>query len=73
MCKRIYFNFFDSILQQKKIRNIGGKSVENHLINCLVITLTNELAKQLTWERQRQTEGIKDTSFTNVIMGNCGN
>ncbi|XP_032690762.1 uncharacterized protein LOC116853698 isoform X2 [Odontomachus brunneus] len=42
---------------QKKIRNIGGKSAENHLINCLVTTLTNELAKQLTWEGQRHTKG----------------
>lgn len=40
---------------------MGGKSAENHLRNCLVTTLSNELAKQLTWEGQRQTVGIKST------------
>lgn len=58
------------ILQQKKIRSIGGKSAENHLVNCLVITLTNGLAKRLTWEGQRETEGIKNTAFANIILGN---
>jgi len=50
---------------------MGGKSVENHLRNCLVTTLSNELAKQLTWEGQRQTIGIKNTVFANIIIGMC--
>jgi len=49
---------------------MGGKSAENHLRNCLVATLTNKLAKNLTWEGQRQTEGIKNTAFANIILGN---
>lgn len=61
------------MLQQRKIRLIGGKSGENHLINCLVITLTNKLAKDLTWDGQRKTEGIKNTTFTNIIIGNSIN
>jgi len=56
-------------LQQRKIRIIGGKSAENHLINCLITTLTNELAKSLTWDGQRKTEGIKNTNFANIIIG----
>lgn len=50
---------------------MGGKSAENHLRNCLVTTLSNELAKQLTWEGQRQTVGIKSTVFANIIIGMC--
>ncbi|XP_011705210.1 PREDICTED: uncharacterized protein LOC105460453 isoform X3 [Wasmannia auropunctata] len=57
---------------QQKIRIIGGKSAENHLVSCLVTTLTNQLAKLLTWD-QRKTEGIKDTTFVHVIMGTISN
>lgn len=46
---------------------MGGKSAENHLRNCLVATLTNKLAKNLTWEGQRQTEAIKNTAFANIL------
>ncbi|XP_072744386.1 uncharacterized protein [Anoplolepis gracilipes] len=60
-------------IKQKKIRNIEGKSAENHLVNCLVMTTTNGLAKQLTWEGQRQTEGIKNTPFSNIILGIISN
>jgi len=49
-------------LQQRKIRIIGGKSAENY-------PLTNELAKCLTWDGQRKTEGIKNTNFANIIIG----
>ena len=49
---------------------IDGKSAENHLINCLIITLSNQLARHLTWDSQRKTEGIKDTIFANIIMDN---
>lgn len=58
------------ILQAKKIRTIGGQNAEKHLINNLVITLTNKLAKGLTWDGQRQTEGIKNTIFSDIIIGN---
>ncbi|XP_029170310.1 uncharacterized protein LOC114939999 [Nylanderia fulva] len=58
---------------QKKIRSIGGKSAESHLVNCLVTTLTNKLATRLTWEGQRQTEGIKNSDFANVIIGTISN
>ncbi|XP_011705209.1 PREDICTED: uncharacterized protein LOC105460453 isoform X2 [Wasmannia auropunctata] len=60
------------IIKQQKIRIIGGKSAENHLVSCLVTTLTNQLAKLLTWD-QRKTEGIKDTTFVHVIMGTISN
>jgi len=61
------------LLQQRKIRTIGGKSAENHLTNCLVTTLTNELAKCLTWDGQRKIEGIKNTNFANIIIGKIVN
>lgn len=49
---------------------MGGKSAENHL-HCLVTTLSNELAKQLTWKGQRQTVGIKSIVFANIIIRMC--
>ncbi|KAM0736430.1 hypothetical protein ACS0PU_010391 [Formica fusca] len=58
---------------QKKIRSVGEKTPEHHLINCLVICLTNELAMHLTWESQRQTEGIKNTTFATIITGTISN
>lgn len=58
-----------SILQENKIRIIGGQTPIKHLVNTLVITITNKLAKQLTWDGQRNTEGIKDTTYANTIIG----
>lgn len=58
------------VLQEQKIRIIGGKTAEKHLTNSLVITLTNKLGKMLTWDGQRQTEGIKNTIFSDLIIGN---
>jgi len=58
------------VLQGQKIRIIGGKTAEKHLSNTLTITLTNKLGKMLTWDGQRQTEGIKNTIFSDLIIGN---
>lgn len=65
--------FFSELLQEKKIQIIGGHWIIGaikHLINTLVITLTNKFATQITWDGQRETEGIKNTMFSNVIIGN---
>ncbi|XP_025155721.1 uncharacterized protein LOC112588807 [Harpegnathos saltator] len=58
---------------EKKVRTIGGASAIKHLSNVLVITLTNHFAKQITWDVQRQTEGIKNATFANVIIGTIMN
>lgn len=62
--------FFSELLQEKKIQIIGGHTAIKHLINTLVITLTNKFATQITWDGQRKTEGIKNSMFSNVIIGN---
>lgn len=63
----LYIVFY--LLTDKKVQTIGGQTAEKHLTNCLVTTLTNKLAKELTWDGQRQTEGIKNTIFSNLIIG----
>lgn len=63
----LLFCWYETTVLSKTIKK------KSHLVNCLVTTLTNKLATHLTWEGQRQTEGIKNMDIANVIIGTISN
>ncbi|KAL1493673.1 hypothetical protein ABEB36_009371 [Hypothenemus hampei] len=51
-----------------KVLKIGGKNIVDHLTNILTHTITNSLAMKLTWDGQRGTTGIKNSSYAIAIL-----
>jgi len=62
---------YDNSLQDKRIKSIGGDSVQKMVSNILTTCLTFEIGHKLSWTGTKNSIAVKNSTFANIIIGKC--
>jgi len=57
-------------LQYKKIKYIGGDSVQKMISNIFTYCITFEVGHKLSWTGAKNTVAIENSTFADTIIGN---
>lgn len=58
-------------MQYKKIKLIGGNTVQKMISNILTTCITFEVGHKLSWTGAKNTVAIENSTFANTIIGKC--
>jgi len=64
-------NSYDNSLQDKRIKSIGGDSVQKMVSNILTTCLTFEVGHKLSWTGMKNSIAVENSTFANIIVGKC--